>query len=100
LMAETDRPLLCTEYLARTVGNRFENQLPIFHEHRIGAINWGLVSGRTQTIYPWESWLDREPKPEPEVWFHDILRADGRPFDPTEVDYLRQIARTSNDGGK
>jgi hypothetical protein len=93
LRIETDRPLLCTEYLARSLGNRFETQLPIFREEKIGAINWGLVSGRTQTIYPWWSWFDEEPKPEPEVWFHDILRSDGTAFDEAEAEFLRQITR-------
>jgi hypothetical protein len=98
LKSQTKRPLICTEYLARSVGNRFENQLPIFQKHGIGAINWGLVSGKTQTIYPWESWLDREPKPEPNVWFHDILREDGRAFDPKEIEFLQQISKNSNGG--
>jgi hypothetical protein len=33
----------------------------------IPAINWGLVSGRSNTIYPWSSWLepfDDEPASE------------------------------------
>ena len=56
----------------------------------MGAINWGLVSGRTQTVYPWWSWFDEEPKPEPETWFHDILQPDGSPFDAEEVAFLRK----------
>ncbi|MEE2677437.1 MAG: cellulase family glycosylhydrolase [Myxococcota bacterium] len=85
----TDRPLFCTEYLARQLESRFETHLPIFQAHGIGAINWGLVSGKTQTIHPWWTWFDEEPKPEPEVWFHDILRPDGTPFDAEEVAFLR-----------
>jgi hypothetical protein len=91
LRSETDRPLLCTEYLARSLGSRFETHLPIFRERGIGAISWGLVSGRTQTFYPWWSWFDEKPKPEPEVWFHDLLRADGTPFDEAEVSFLRRL---------
>ena len=93
LRTQTDRPLMCTKYLARSLGNRFETQLPIFREERIGAINWGLVSGRTQTIYPWWSWFDEEPKPEPEIWFHDILHSDGTAFDEAEAEFLRQITK-------
>ena len=89
----TERPLLCTEYLARQLGSRFETHLPIFRERRIGAVHWGLVAGKTQTIYPWWSWLDEEPKPEPEVWFHDVLRPDGTPFDPEEARFLRELLR-------
>ena len=89
LRGESDRPLVCTEYLARQLQSRFETHLPLFRELGIGAIHWGLVSGRTQTIYPWWSWFQDEPQPEPDVWFHDVLRADGTPFDPTEVEFLR-----------
>lgn len=48
------RPLFCTEYLARTHGNLFSTHLPIFKRERIGCYNWGLVSGKTQTLYTWE----------------------------------------------
>jgi hypothetical protein len=98
LMMQTERPLLCTEYLARRLDNHFETQLPIFRELGIGAINWGLVSGKTQTIYPWWSWFDDEPKPEPKVWFHDILRADGTAFDDAEVEFLREITHRDEIG--
>jgi hypothetical protein len=57
LRGETERPLVCTEYLARQLHSRFETHLPIFRELGIGAIHWGLVSGRTQTVYPWWSWF-------------------------------------------
>jgi hypothetical protein len=83
------RPLICTEYLARQLSSRFETHLPFFQRQKIGAVNWGLVSGKTQTIYPWWSWFDEQAKPEPEVWFHDILRADGSAYDPEEVAFLR-----------
>jgi hypothetical protein len=98
LAALTGRPLLCTEYLARQMGSRFETHLPIFREHGVGAIHWGLVAGRSQTVYPWWSWLDEQPKPEPEVWFHDVLRADGTPFDPAEVAFLRRFLRGARRG--
>lgn len=91
LRSMTDRPLLCTEYLARDLKSRFETHLPIFREQNIGAISWGLVSGKTQTIYPWWSWFDKNPRPEPEVWFHDVLRPDGTAFDKAEVAFLHSL---------
>ena len=94
IRADTDRPVLCSEYMARNMKSRFETHLPAFRERSVGAINWGLVSGRSQTIYPWWSWFDKEPAPEPEIWFHDILRADGSPFDPKEADFLRGFLQT------
>ncbi len=93
LRARSARPLVCTEYLARPMQSRFETHLPFFRERNIGAIHWGLVSGKTQTVYPWWSWFDEEPKPEPETWFHDVLRADGTPFDPAEAEFLREFLR-------
>lgn len=84
------RPLLCTEWLARPLGSRIETHLPIFREHGVGSYCWGLVSGRTQTIFGWE---DRPGTPEPEIWHHDVLRADGEPFDPREVEVLRMLTQ-------
>jgi hypothetical protein len=84
-----NRPLVCTEYMARPRGSTFETQLPVFKKYGVAAINWGLVSGRTNTIYQWDT-----PVPdgsEPKVWFHDIFRKDGRPYDTIEVQFIRQI---------
>ena len=90
------RPLLCTEYLARPEGSRFESCLPVFETADVGCFNWGLVSGRTQTIF---SWTDRGIG-EPALWFHDILRPDGSPFDPAETAALRKAAgRLGRRGG-
>lgn len=83
------RPAICTEYLNRNAHCTFQSSLPIMKEGRVGAINWGLVAGKTQTQYPWSSW--RKPfGAEPGVWFHDILRPDGMPFSQAEVDFIRQ----------
>ncbi len=30
--------------------------LPIAKKERVAAINWGLVAGKTQTYFPWDSW--------------------------------------------
>jgi hypothetical protein len=50
------RPILCTEYLARTLGSTVDGVLPVAKRHNVGAINWGLVGGKTQTYFPWDSW--------------------------------------------
>lgn len=84
------RPLLCTEWMARPLGSRFETHLPIFRESEVGCFCWGLVSGRTQTIH---GWGDRPGTPEPEVWHHDVLRPDGTPFDEGEVEVIRRLTR-------
>lgn len=85
-----NRPIICTEYMARPAGSTFEDILPYFKEQKVGAYNWGLVAGKTQTIYPWDSWQKRYTA-EPPVWFHDIFRQDGTPFDPKEVTLIKKL---------
>lgn len=84
------RPVLLTEYLARPFGNTFQSILPLLKERRVAAYNWGLVSGKTQTIYGWDSWTVRRDA-EPDPWFHDILRPDGSPYESPEAEFLRRI---------
>jgi hypothetical protein len=84
------RPILCTEYMARPTGSRFDLILGYLKSKRVSAYNWGFVAGKTQTIYPWDSW--RSPYPaEPSVWFHDIFRADGSAYDSSEISYIREV---------
>jgi hypothetical protein len=84
------RPLVCTEYMARPNGSTFDPVLGYFREEKIGAYNWGFVAGKTQTIYPWDSW-QKPYNAEPKVWFHDIFRKDGTVYDPAEVAYIRKV---------
>ncbi len=84
-----DKPLICTEYMARLKGSTFENSLPMMKKENVGAINWGLVSGKTNTIYAWGT-----PIPdgsEPPVWFHDVFRKDGTPYKQEEADLIKQL---------
>lgn len=88
------RPIVCTEYMARPAGSTFNPNLGIFKKEDVGAVNWGFVSGKTQTIFPWDSWT-KTYTVEPPLWFHDILRKDGTPYKPEEVRYIRQITGVS-----
>jgi len=83
-----NRPLLCSEYMARTNNSKFETHLPYLSSANISCYNWGFVSGKSNTIFPWGS---EENTPEPEVWFHDILRQDGTPFSQEEVDLIKAV---------
>lgn len=87
------RPILCTEYMARPLGSTFEGVMPVFKSENIGAYNWGLVSGKTQTIYHWASWVDMSPE-QADPWFHDILHADGTPYADEEVALIRQLTES------
>jgi hypothetical protein len=93
------RPILCTEFMARPMGSHFDPVLGYFKEQRVGAYCWGFVNGRTQTIYPWDSW-EKPYTSEPNPWFHDILRSDGTPFDPRETDYIKSLTRPARAAGR
>ena len=86
-----NRPVICTEYMARSVGSMFDTVLPIAKEERVGAINWGFVAGKTQTYLPWESWQHPYILDQPPVWFHEVLRPDGMPYRQAEVNLIRQL---------
>jgi hypothetical protein len=89
-LAPMGRPILCTEYMARSQGSTIEAILPIAKRHNVGAINWGLVAGKTQTYFPWDSWNHPYTAP-PKVWFHDLLLPDGRPYRNTEMQAARGL---------
>ncbi len=85
------RPIICTEYMARSVGSTFDTILPIAKREHVGAINWGFVAGKTQTYFPWESWQHPYVKHEPPVWFHEVLRSDGTPYRQAEIDLIKEL---------
>jgi hypothetical protein len=85
------RPVICTEYMARSAGSTFDGVLPIAKKHNVGAINWGLVIGKTQTNFPWESWEHPYVLNQPQVWFHDVFKADGTPYRESEALLIRQL---------
>jgi hypothetical protein len=84
------RPIICTEYMARGNGSFFQPQLAIAKQNRVGMYNWGFVDGKSQTIYPWNSW-EKTYTGEPELWFHDIFRNDGTPYRQEEVAYIKAL---------
>jgi cellulase (glycosyl hydrolase family 5) len=86
-----NRPVICTEYMARSVGSTFDTVLPIAKQERVGAINWGFVAGKTQTYLPWDSWEHPYTRRQPSVWFHEVLHPDGTPYRQAEVDLIRQL---------
>jgi hypothetical protein len=82
------RPVICTEWMARTRDSNVATHLPIFHKEHVGCYNWGLVAGKTNTIFPWGS---KQGTPPPKVWFHDLFRPDGIPFDANEIALFRKL---------
>jgi hypothetical protein len=89
LLKAAGKPLICTEYMARTRNSRFANVLPLLKEENVGAINWGLVEGKTNTIYAWDT-----PIPDggqPIEWFHDVFKRDGTPYREDEVNLIKKL---------
>jgi aldose 1-epimerase len=73
--------------MARTRKSICQTHLPIFKSEKVGCINWGFVSGKTNTIFPWGSKTSSDP---PKVWFHDLLYADGRPYMTDEINTFKR----------
>jgi Glycosyl hydrolases family 2, TIM barrel domain len=88
-LQQLDRPVICTEYMARTRDSKFQTHLPIFKKYKIAAINWGLVSGKSNTIYQWD--MPMPDGSEPKIWFHDIFRKDGTSYDSKEINLIKKL---------
>jgi hypothetical protein len=86
-----NRPILCTEYMARPRGSTFAGILPLGKKYNVGMINWGFVQGKSQTNYPWDSWQKPYVEYEPWIWFHDVFRMDGTPYLREETDLIKRL---------
>jgi len=84
------RPLICTEWMRRTGGSFFKTHLPIFKAENVGCYCWGLVNGKIQTHFPWGS---QPGAIEPKIWFHDVLKPNGEPYDAEEVKTIKEYTK-------
>lgn len=89
-----NRPLLCTEYLARSMGSTFETFLPVAKREKLAMYNWGLVNGKTQTHLPWDSWQKPYTDRQSPVWHHDIFTPNGHPYKKEEWQFIRKMIRS------
>lgn len=85
-----NRPLLCTEFMARGNGSTFAAILPILKQAKVAAYCWGLVDGKSQTKYPWSTW-EKPIIGDPTPWHHDIFRPDGTPYSEEEVKLISKL---------
>jgi hypothetical protein len=92
-LGQDGRPLICTEWMARSRGSLVETNLPIFQQENVSCINWGLVAGKTNTIWPWGT---EEGAPEPDLWFHDLFRRDGTPYSEKEIALFKKLTSERN----
>ena len=95
-MLSYGRPVLATEYMARGNGSTFDGSLPIGKKYKIAMFNWGFVDGKSQTRMPWDSWKKPYTHEEPTIWFHDVLRANGKPYRPAEVELIKRLTTEAN----
>ncbi len=89
LLKTHGKPLICTEYMARSRNSTFSTILPLLKKENVGALNWGLVAGKTNTIYAWDTPMAHGG--EPKVWFHDIFHKDGTPYRPEETTFIKSV---------
>lgn len=83
------RPLLCTEYMARPRNSTFATVMPMLKKENVAAINWGLVEGKTNTKYAWDTPLPGGE--EPKLWFHEIFRQNGSPYNEEETKVITSL---------
>jgi hypothetical protein len=89
------------EWIARTRDSLVRTNLPVFAIEKVGCLNWGLVAGKTNTIYPWRTPLDdlnpmtENKNVEPKLWFHDLFRGNGTPYDPGEIELFKRFQGVS-----
>jgi hypothetical protein len=91
LLLQFHRPIICTEYMARNIGSTFDTILPLARKYHVGAINWGLVAGKSQTWIPWDSWQRPYVTDKPMTWQHDIFHPDGTPYRAHELEIIRSL---------
>ena len=88
-----DRPIMCTEWMARQIDSCITDQLELFHDRNVGCFQWGLVKGRTQTWLPWPDDLVQAHggRVDRDIWFHDLLDEEGVPYDPSEIETIQAL---------
>jgi len=99
------------DWLKRADGTNIPQYvLPYLKEQNVGAINWGFVTGKSETNWHWSSRYvngkirnlaaerragnvihSGDPLPEPTAWFHDLFRPDHTPYDPAEIELFRSL---------
>jgi hypothetical protein len=92
-LSKFQRPMLCTEWMARAVGSSITDQLVLYHDRKVGCFQWGLTQGRTQTYLPWPADLVQMHggAPEKGEWFHDLLTQEGVPYSELETELVRSL---------
>ena len=83
----SNRPIVCTEAIARTRGGTFGRTLSVFSKYHVHFYSWGLYTADTNWDVAWNLSSFRPYEP----WFHDLLHPDGSPYDWAELDWIRRF---------
>ena len=86
---DSRRTAQLAELEALSTSLTWSEQLPFFRDRKIGAFQWGLVKGRSQTHLPWPGFAGATTGNQ--EWFHDILTEEGEPYAPAELDTIRAL---------
>ena len=85
-----NRPVMCTEWMARPVGSGFNPLLKFFKQNNVWSYSFGLVAGKIET---WRPSFDLACPELDGIWYHDIFKPDHTPYEPTEVEYLKSVLK-------
>jgi hypothetical protein len=85
------RPVICTEWMNRPAGSTVKDCIGVFADSNAGCLLWGLVNGKTQTHLPWGH--RPEKLPYKGAWQHDLYRGDFSPYDPGEIEIIKNTIR-------
>lgn len=84
------RPMANTEWLHRILGNTVMDQLPLYHDRKIGSTHWGFIAGHGQFYLPWEWLKAQRPELDYTLWQHDLFREDFTPYDEKEIELFKK----------
>jgi hypothetical protein len=88
-IARFGKPILLTEWMARQISSTFDTSLPTLKELKVGAYQWGLVKGKSQTWLPWPH-IAHKYENDP-TWWHDVLDAEGNFHSEKEAEVFRSV---------
>lgn len=93
LKAISDRPIICTEALARPGGSTMAISLRQCAKNKVGFYTWGLYTCDSNWEVTWykSTYYAYEPN------FHCIYYAGGDPIDRREEEYVQQFKYTTDD---
>jgi hypothetical protein len=83
----SNRPLVCTEAIARTTGATFPRTFVGFSKYNVHFFTWGLYMCDMNWTVSW----GRSTYEPFEPMFHELLHPDGEPYDYRDLQWLRNF---------